>query len=364
MKKLAEYYAESVVAGEIDDSLNQRLVLDKLQSVVDAVDAAHHASWWKRWWRVKPLKGLYLHGPVGAGKTYLMDLFYGHVPESHKRRFHFHKFMQYIDDELRQHQGRRNPLRRIAKHLARSAHVLCLDEFLVEDVADASILGEVLRALFSHGMILVATANTIPDELYLDGLHRERFLPAIDLIKQHCDDMCLDDRRDYRLGRDARPEAYFYPVNTDNTASTFAQFKAMADGAVIDEIGEINIQQRFIPYVKRAGRAVWFEFNVICNLPRSQLDYLEIAEQFDTVCVSHVPAIGADEPARIILFIRFVDVMYDQGIRLILLAHVPLEELYVDGPMSTMFRRTLSRLQEMQSADYWRHERRKNDVFP
>jgi cell division protein ZapE len=361
MKKLSVYYDKAVAMGDLDDSPNQRVVLEKLQCLADAVDASHHAPWWKRWLRAKPPQGLYVHGPVGAGKTYLMDLFYEHLPESHKRRFHFHKFMQYIDDELRHHQGRRNPLRRIARRLARSAHVLCLDEFLVEDVADASILGEILRALFSHGMILVATANTIPDELYRDGLHRERFLPAIDLIKQHCDEMCLDDKRDYRVGRDALPEAYFFPINTDNEAKMLAQFKAVAYGDVLEEADKISIQHRFIPYLKRAGRAVWFDFDVICNLPRSQLDYLEIAERFDTVCVSHVPAIGSDEPARIVLFIRFVDVMYDQGIRLVLLAAVPLEGLYVDGPMSTMFRRTLSRLQEMQSADYWRDELRQSD---
>lgn len=361
MKKLSTYYNEGVVTGVLNDSPNQRLVLEKLQSLADAVDASHHASWWRRWWKPHVPQGLYLHGPVGAGKTYLMDLFYKHLPEAHKRRFHFHKFMQYIDDELRHHQGRRNPLRRIAKRLARSAHVLCLDEFLVEDVADASILGEILRVLFSHGMILVATANTVPDELYRHGLHRERFLPAIDLLKQHCDVMCLDDKRDYRIGRDTLPEAYFFPVNAENEQRMLMQFNALACEHTIDDAGKMSIQHRSIPYLKRAGRIAWFDFDVICNLPRSQLDYLEIAEKFDAVCVSHVPAIGADEPARIVLFIRFVDVMYDQGVRLVLLAAVPLTGLYVDGPMSTMFRRTLSRLQEMQSADYWRNERRRRD---
>ncbi len=361
MKSLNAYYTHSVASGELKDSPKQRNVLEKLQGVLEAVDASHQKPWWKRWWRSKLPQGLYVHGPVGAGKTYLMDLFYQHVPEAHKRRFHFHRFMQYVDDELRHHQGRRNPLRHIAKRLARSAHVLCLDEFLVEDVADASILGELLRVLFSNGMILVATANTVPDELYWDGLHRERFLPAIDLIKQHCDVMCLDEQRDYRVGRDAQPEAYFFPINPDNEARMLAQFNAVADGSAPDEAGTISIQHRHIPYIRRAKRVVWFDFDVICNLPRSQLDYLEIAEQFDTVCVSHIPAIGADEPARIVLLIRFVDVMYDQGIRLLLLAAVPLKGLYVEGPMITMFQRTLSRLQEMESADYWRHDRRQNE---
>ena len=350
MKQLLAYYETAVAAGEMIDSANQRRVLSKLQSITDAIDASPEKKHW--WSRTKKSQGLYLHGPVGAGKTYLMNLFYEHLPEAHKERFHFHHLMQHVDKALRAHQGRANPLKQIAKKIARDAHVLCLDEFLVEDVADASILAALLDALFAENIILVATANTEPDDLYLDGLHRERFLPAIALLKRHCDVMCLDDKRDYRVGREVLPEAYFFPVNAVHEAQMLSQFMMFASGATLQEAGEVMIQQRNIPYIREAGRAVWFEFNVICNLPRSQLDYLEISTQFDTIFVSHVPAIGDNDPARIVLFIRFVDVMYDAGIRLILLAEVPLEMIYVKGPMASMFERTLSRLREMQSADY------------
>ncbi|MDX2346814.1 MAG: cell division protein ZapE [Legionella sp.] len=351
MKKLISYYQAAIKAGEIVDSPNQRDILSKLQLITDAVDASHQD---KHWWNVRAqtIQGLYLHGPVGAGKTYLMNLFYAHLPEAHKERFHFHHFMQHVDEALRAHQGRANPLRQIAKKIAEDAHVLCLDEFLVEDVADASILAELLKALFAEGMILVVTANTKPDDLYLDGLHRERFLPAIALLKQHCGVMCLDDKRDYRMGRDIVPEAYFFPVNSAHEAEMLAQFKLFSKGEELHEAGELTVQKRQIKYIREAGKAVWFDFDVICNLPRSQLDYLEIAARFDTVFVSHVPAIGANDPAGVVLFIRFVDVMYDAGIRLVLLAEVPLEMIYLEGPMAKMFERTLSRLREMQSPDY------------
>ncbi|MDF1646651.1 MAG: cell division protein ZapE [Legionellaceae bacterium] len=354
MKQLLAYYEAAIAAGDIVDSNNQRGVLSKLQVITDVVDASHvKAHWWSR--RVKNPQGLYLHGPVGAGKTYLMNLFYTHLPEAHKERFHFHHFMQHVDEALRAHQGRANPLKQIAKKIARDAHVLCLDEFLVEDVADASILAELLNALFKAGVILVVTANTEPDDLYLDGLHRERFLPAIALLKQHCDVICLDDKRDYRTGREILPEAYFFPVNAEHEAEMLSQFMVFASGAELKEAREVVIQQRNIPYIRKAGRVVWFEFDVICNLPRSQLDYLEISTRFDTIFVSHLPAIGENDPARIVLFIRFVDVMYDAGIRLILLAEVPLEMIYIKGPMAGMFERTLSRLREMQSPDYLEH---------
>ncbi len=351
MKSLLQYYEAAVAAGELADSPNQRTILSKLQVISDEVVASHvKKHWWSR--HVKNPQGLYLYGPVGAGKTYLMNLFYAHLAEQHKERFHFHHFMQHVDEALRAHQGRLNPLKQIAKKIARDAHVLCLDEFLVEDVADASILAELLDALFKAGMILVVTANTAPDELYLDGLHRERFLPAIALLKQHCDVMYLDDGRDYRLGRDVLPEAYFFPVNAAHETEMREQFITFALGADVQEAGEVSIQQRTIPFIRRAGKAIWFEFDVICNLPRSQLDYLEIVAQFDTIFLSHLPAIGENDSARAVLFIRFVDVLYDAGIRLIVLAEVPLEMIYLKGPMLNMFERTLSRLREMQSADY------------
>ncbi|MCH9689197.1 MAG: AFG1 family ATPase [Gammaproteobacteria bacterium] len=351
MKSLLAYYEAAIAAGDIVDSFNQRQVLSKLQDITKAVDASHSPRhWWSRCAR-RP-QGLYLHGPVGVGKTYLMNLFYQHLPERHKERFHFHHFMQHVDEALRTHQGHLNPLREIAKRIACDAHVLCLDEFLVEDVADASILAGLLEALFVEGIILVVTANTKPDDLYEDGLHRERFLPAIALLKQHCDVDCLDDQRDYRMGRDIAPEAYFFPENEAHEAEMLAQFKLFSVGTELKEAGELTVQQRSIAYVREAGRAVWFDFDVICNLPRSQLDYLELATRFNAIFVSHVPAIGEDEPGRAVLFIRFVDVMYDAGIRLVLLAAVPTEMIYLKGPMAKMFERTLSRLREMQSPDY------------
>ncbi len=355
MSNLVAYYDAAVERGALIDSKNQRRVLEQLELIATCIAGKPHKKhWWSR--PSTETRGLYIYGPVGAGKTYLMDVFYEHVHEAHKKRFHFHHFMKHVDEGLRRYQGMQNPLQHIAKLLALRAHVLCLDEFLVEDVADASILAELLQALFSHGMILVATANTKPDDLYLDGLHRERFLPAIALLKQHCDVMCLDDKRDYRVGRDVMPEAYFFPANAKHDAHMQALFKT--EEGHVDEAGELEIQHRMVPYIRRTTRAIWFAFDVICNMPRSQLDYLEIATRFDAVYVSGVPAMGVNNPAQIVLFIRFVDVMYDEGIRLILLATVPLEAIYLEGPMEVMFQRTLSRLREMQSPDYWVHGRR------
>ena len=354
--RLIEAYNDAIERDEIKDDLRQREVIVDLQRVID--DLAAPASGWFGWRRKKPVKGLYLCGPVGVGKTYLVDMFYECVSEQHKARFHFHHLMQQVDAQLRRLQGQKNPVRRIAADLAKTTRLLCLDEFLVHDVADAMILAEFLTALFEHGIVLVATANTPPDELYLNGVHRERFLPAIDLINQHCQVLLLSDDRDYRLGRAPLMQAYLYPLDKASRQSLTQQFEAIAvthlDG------GELTVQNRLIPCVKCGDHAVWFRFDVICNIPRCQLDYLEIADRFDTVFVSDIPVLTPDDTARVIMLIHFIDVMYDRGIHLVVSAAVIASRLYVSGPMIKSFQRTLSRLEEMQSRDYLQRHGHRN----
>ncbi len=357
---LIEAYNAAVARKDINDDLQQRQIIVALQRVADELEAP--ARGWFGWGRKKSVMGLYLHGPVGVGKTYLVDLFYDCISEQHKARFHFHHFMQQIDAQLRRLQGQKDPVRRIAADLAKTTRLLCLDEFLVHDVADAMILAELLTALFEHGIILVATANTCPDDLYLDGVHRERFLPAIELLKRHCEVLLLSDHRDYRLGRAPLMQAYLYPLNQAARQSLTEQFDTIAVNPV--EGGELTVQQRLIPCVKFSDHAVWFTFEVICNVPRCQLDYLEIADRFDTVFVSEIPVLTSDDTVRAIMLIHFIDVMYDRGIHLVVSAAVVASRLYLGGSMIKSFQRTLSRLEEMQSIDYLqRHEHRNVSNF-
>ncbi len=352
---LIEQYDLAIARAEITDDPLQRQLLPHLQRVADELISPKHA-WFKRG-RKKQVTGLYLYGPVGAGKTYLADMFYEGVEELHKKRFHFHHFMQQVDAQLRHLQGQKDPLRRIAADWAKTTRLLFLDEFLVLDIAHAMILGELLRALIAEDIVLVATSNTRPDDLYLNGLQRARFLPAIDLLKSHCEVLVLADNRDYRLGRTPLLQAYLSPINQSTEHILTQQFAAIAID--VEQEVEVSIQNRLIPCVKRSARAVWFKFDVICNMPRSQLDYLEIADQFDTVFVSEIPVLGSADTVRTLLLTNFIDVMYDKGVRLIISAAVSIERLYPQSDVRKSFQRTISRMQEMQSVDYLRrHSRR------
>ncbi len=357
---LIDYYLAAVAGDEIHDDASQRQVIEHLQRVLSELEMSQR--WFSRLCKKQRVSGIYMYGPVGVGKTYLMDLFYEHMTEPRKARFHFHHFMQQVDNQLRRLQGQKNPVRRIAADLAKTVRVLCLDEFLMHDVADAMIMAELLNALFEHGIVLIATANTAPDDLYLHGVHRERFLPAIALIKQHCQVLVLSNARDYRLGRAPLKNAYLYPLDDRSLQSLIQQFNALDDNKL--GRGELMVQQRLIPYVNRSHHAIWFEFHVICNIPRSQLDYLEIADRFDTVFLSGIPVLTPDDTTRALMLIHFIDVMYDRGIHLVISAQVPAASLYVKGPMHKSFQRTLSRLEEMQSIDYLhRHEHRNVSNF-
>ena len=343
---LINEYQAAVQRNEISNDPLQRRVISELQCVIDEL-AKPKRQWWGR---KNKVTGMYIYGPVGVGKTYLMDLFYQHVPIQAKSRFHFHHFMQQIDAQLRRLQGQKDPLKRIAADLAKSTRVLCLDEFLVQDVADAMILGELLKALFVHGIVLVVTGNTSPDDLYLGGPHRVRFLPAIARIKSHCHVLFLSEDHDYRLGRAPLLQAYLCPLDKHAEQALTQQFDEISSNPV--QKIDLSIQNRLIHCVKCSNHAVWFTFDVLCNVPRCQLDYLEIADRFDTVFLSDIPVLTPDDTARVVLFIRFIDVMYDRGMRLVVSAAVPAARLYREGAMIKSFQRTLSRLEEMQSIDY------------
>lgn len=353
---LLSCYEQAIAAGDISDDAVQRQVLVSMQLLSDELAKIKPSRF--IWGRKTRIKGLYLYGAVGVGKTYLMDLFFHSVDEKKKARFHFHHFMQQVDAQLRRRQGQKNPLKAIAADFAKTTRLLCFDEFFVHDVAYAMILAELLQALFAEGVVLVATSNTEPDKLYPNGVHRERFLPAIQLIKKNCTVMDLGAKRDYRLGRSPSFDAYLFPLGADTEQRLTEQFARLSPN--IKDSGVLLVQNREIPYVKCAEHAVWFDFKVICNLPRSQLDYLELAERFDTLVVSNIPALDEKDTIFAILLVHFIDVMYDLGIHLILSAAVPLDDLYLRGEMSQEFKRTLSRLKEMQSVDYlrrhpWRH---------
>ncbi|MDN6179559.1 MAG: AFG1 family ATPase [Halomonas subglaciescola] len=297
------------------------------------------------------IQGVYFWGGVGRGKTYLMNAFFAALPFADKQRTHFHRFMQHVHAELGRYKGHKNPLTLIAADLACEARVICFDEFFVDDIADAMTLGSLLQALFEHGVVLVATSNVVPDELYKNGLQRARFLPAIALLKQHCQVVHLDGGVDYRLRTLSRAEVFHAPLGEAAEQALEQSFRALAGGTAQAQT-TLEINRRPLVVRQLSGTLVWFEFDVLCNGPRSQNDYIEIARYFDTVLVSNVRQMGArtDAPAR--RFINMVDEFYDRGVNLLLSAEVPVASLYSGGRLDFEFQRTRSRLEEMQSRDY------------
>ncbi|ROS06101.1 cell division protein ZapE [Sinobacterium caligoides] len=302
------------------------------------------------------VKGLYFWGGVGRGKTYLMDNFYESLPFSEKQRTHFHRFMRDVHHKLNELQGEKNPLSRVADEIAARTRIICFDEFFVSDITDAMILGGLFEALFERGVTLLATSNIVPDGLYRDGLQRSRFLPAIKLLNERTEIVNVDGGVDYRLRTLKQAELYHYPLDEAAELSLASSFTNLAPDACVSDVG-VEIEGREILSRHLADDVVWFDFYAICDGPRSQNDYIELAKEFHAVVISSVPQFNSkDDLAR--RFINLVDEFYDRGVKVVLSAAVPLEELYSTGRLSFEFERTISRLLEMQSHEYLAREHR------
>lgn len=297
------------------------------------------------------VKGLYFWGGVGRGKTYLVDTFYEALPFADKMRTHFHRFMQRVHNELTHYRGEKNPLTLIANKFAAEARVICFDEFFVKDITDAMILANLLEALFERGVVLVATSNIVPDDLYKDGLQRARFMPAIELVNRHCDVVNVDSGVDYRLRALERAEIFHSPLDDAAERQLAQSFREIA-GQAGEENAPLEVNHRVLKTRRLHDDVAWFEFLELCDGPRSQNDYIELAREFHTVLVSNVIRMNVktDDQAR--RFINMVDEFYDRGVKLLMSAEVPVEALYSDGKLTFEFQRTLSRLQEMQSREY------------
>jgi cell division protein ZapE len=296
-------------------------------------------------------KGLYFWGGVGRGKSFLMDAFYDCVPYRRKRRIHFHNFMAEVHHELKLLAGEKDPFTVLADNIAKSSRLLCFDEFHVSDIADAMILQRLLEAMFARGVVLMTTSNYPPDGLYPNGLQRQKFLPTIELLKRELKVVNVDGGNDYRLREMERESLFIVPADAASDAHLEEMFEHLSPVAQLDE-RQIKIMDRMIPVKKLSNGVVWFEFKDICGGPRAQTDYLEIAHQFHTVFVSHIPKMTADDAAAAHRFTWLVDVFYDNRVKLVISAAALPHEMYRDAAHNGEFARTSSRLMEMQSRDY------------
>lgn len=301
------------------------------------------------------ITGLYFWGGVGRGKTYLVDTFYEALPTDRKMRVHFHRFMHRVHDELKKLKEVKDPLETVADIFKKETDIICFDEFFVQDITDAMLLGGLMQALFARDIILVATSNIVPDELYRNGLQRARFLPAIALVKENTEIVNVDSGIDYRLRTLEQAEIFHSPLDEQADKNLFEYFdKLSPEQGKLDEA--IEIEGRLIKTRKVADSIVMFDFTQICETARSQVDYMEISRLYNTVILSNVKQMGQqnDDAAR--RFIALVDEFYERNVTLIISAASPITELYTDGTLNFEFRRCISRLQEMQSHEYLARE--------
>ncbi len=348
--KIIESYQQAIASGEIFADSKQLALVPSLDEIAEKINEVISAHWLKRLaQRNSQLPaGIYLWGSVGSGKTWLMSLFYHSLKTPQKMRLHFHEFMSQVQLYLNQNRQNKDPLKALVNQYAKQYRIIFLDEFLVNDIADAIILYQLLQYLFEKNVFLITTANIRPDKLYEGGIQRSSFLPAIDLIQKQ---MCVRElslEKDFR-GSENRMPLFIFP----ETPLQIKQFELFFDTGKTDENIEetIKIHDRLIPLKGKSKNAIWFDFNVLCNIPRSQEDYLALAKQFPTIYISGLRHILQTETHMAVCFIRLIDILYEQKTRVVISSYAPLDQLYLYGRAKAAFERTQSRLQEMCAKD-------------
>ena len=297
------------------------------------------------------VEGLYMWGGVGRGKTHLMDAFYDSLPFEHKQRTHFHRFMLEVHERRRHFSHKRDPLKLVALEISHQVRVLCFDEFYVSDIADAMILGKLTEYLFDEGVTLVATSNCAPDELYKDGLQRQNFLPAIERLKQSLKVLNVDGGVDYRLRALTRVQLYLDSSDAEAEAKLAQWFGEIAPEPGVENV-TLQIQGRPVKARRRADGVAWFDFSELCESARAAADYIQLAREYHAVILSRVPQLSFEQEDSARRFINLVDEFYDRGVKLLIAAAVPQEQLYAGKKLRFEFKRTQSRLREMQSQEY------------
>lgn len=363
MMNVTEYYEHELKTRGYQSDAAQRAAVERLQRCYGewvAYKARRSNAFKKLVIRPDLPRGVYMWGGVGRGKSFLMDSFYAVVPVQRKTRLHFHEFMREVHRELEELKGQADPLDELARRIAKRYRLICFDEFHVSDIADAMILYRLLDRLFLNGVQFVMTSNYDPDDLYPDGLHRDRMLPAIALLKDKLDVLNVDAGIDYRQRTLTQVRMYHTPLGAEADRALRHAFAQLA--AVPDESPILHIEKREIKALRRADGVVWFDFATLCGGPRSQNDYLELASRFHAIVLSEVPQMSPRMASEARRFTWLIDVLYDHKVKLLMSAAVPAEDLYIEGPMANEFSRTVSRIVEMQSKEYLETPRRLIDT--
>ena len=354
----SERYQQAVATGALEHDAAQAEAIAALDALYQqlAIDGERRRALTARLGRLlgrhpEPVPGLYLWGGVGTGKTHVFDIFYDSLPFSGKLRLHFHRFMYLVHERLRELGERSAPLEDVADHFAERARVLCLDEMHVNDITDAMLMGGLLRGLFARGVTLVTTSNVPPGELYRDGLQREQFLPAINLLERHTRVVELDAGTDWRLRALEGADTWHVPPDAEGDAALADAFeRVMTLGRYKRD--HIRVNGRDIPVIRWTDGVAWFEFGDLCDSPRSSDDYLEIARFFHTVLIRGIPVMDDDHNNAARRFINLVDTFYDRHVRLFASAEAQPDGLYTGRRLAFEFQRTASRLTEMQTLEY------------